>query len=130
LLLEKKADVNAVIPGGCLGTSLNVAASGGYVDIVKLMLENGAGVTAIATDIKRVRIPFQAAIINGHTTVVRLLLEVDGVDIEEPWKEWWGNRLRTPLQHAIAKGYKEMEQLLREKGARDISLEEEFHRLT
>jgi ankyrin repeat protein len=129
LLLENRADVNASIFEGDLEPPLFVAASNNFPEVVKVLLGNGADVNAPGPDIRDSdrggMTPFQEAISKGHKEVVKLLLDTDGVDIDQAWEEWWKDGERTPLQHAVNKGHKEIEDMLRKKGAKDIPLERE-----
>lgn len=60
-------------------TPLSLAASGGYVDIIQLLLNNGAEINS-RTNSKLGISPLMLAAMNGHEDATRLLLE-NGSDI-------------------------------------------------
>ena len=60
-------------------TPLSLAASGGYVNIIKLLLNHGAEINS-RTGSKLGISPLMLAAMNGHTNAVKLLLDM-GSDI-------------------------------------------------
>jgi len=60
-------------------TPLSLAASGGYVNIIKLLLSHGAEINS-RTGSKLGISPLMLAAMNGHTNAVKLLLDM-GSDI-------------------------------------------------
>ena len=60
-------------------TPLSLAASGGYVNIIKLLLSHGAEINS-RTGSKLGISPLMLAAMNGHTAAVKLLLDM-GSDI-------------------------------------------------
>ena len=60
-------------------TPLSLAASGGYVNIIKLLLQHGAEINS-RTGSKLGISPLMLAAMNGHTAAVKLLLDM-GSDI-------------------------------------------------
>ena len=134
-LLDGGAEVDTIKDGA---TPLFVACEHGYVSAVRLLLERGAGVDGAAKDTassagvgaarllqaqgaendrnEGCRTPLLAASANGHSDVVRLLLEWGaGVDLAT-------ERGATPLSIARARGYVDVERLLAERGARTESI--------
>lgn len=75
LLIEKGADVN--IETTINGTALYFAANDGYLDVVKLLLEHEANpnVEVEISDMHDdyTQTPIQAAYLNGHEEIVKLL---------------------------------------------------------
>ena len=75
-------------------TPLSLAASGGYVNIIKLLLSHGAEINS-RTGSKLGISPLMLAAMNGHTAAVKLLLDM-GSDInaqvnkESSWVLSWG----------------------------------------
>jgi ankyrin repeat protein len=89
-------------------TPLHFAAMDGHTEIVDLLL-NWEGIHVAPLDTKGLS-PFDYSIQNGHSGVLKLLLE----NIGEPFTfcyEWLG-----PLDHSIQKGHLEVVKLLLEKG--------------
>ena len=84
------------------------ASGRGHLDVVRLLLENGADVNA--ADISG-NTALMRASENGHTDVVRLLLE-KGVDVNAVY-----NHGETALMRASAWGHLDAVRLLLEKGA-------------
>ncbi|XP_048249888.1 uncharacterized protein LOC124128376 [Haliotis rufescens] len=90
-------------------TPLFVACENGHIDIVRLLIEKGADVTAAAKDGCT---PLHCACKNGHIDIVRLLIE-KGADVSDA-------ACYTPLQCACKNGHIDIVRLLIEKGA-DVS---------
>jgi len=86
------------------GSVLHVAAAIGFRQGVQLLLANGAYIEATRSDDGST--PLDTAAFNGHTDVVRLLLE-KGANIEAT----------TPLHTAAYNGHIGVVRLLLEKGA-------------
>ena len=89
-------------------TTLHEAASGGYNDIVQLLLTNGASIEA--TD-KHNDTPLHLAAWDGHTSTVELLLS-KGASIEA-----MNEFNNTPLHRAAWNGHTNTVELLLSKGA-------------
>ena len=93
------------------------AAQEGHQDIVKFLLEKGADVNATMKD---GRSALYKASKNGHTEVVRLLLEA--ADIEVNAKD---NTVASPLYMASQEGHTEVVTLLLEATDIDINAKDE-----
>ncbi len=116
---ERKATVEALISMGAnvnttnaIGsTPLHFAAISGNLDIVRLLLENGAEVNAKTNggDLPGVT-PIHAAAFEGQTRIVELLL-VKGADINAVTQSGY-----TPLRRSVDQGDLVMAKLLLEKG--------------
>jgi ankyrin repeat protein len=102
-LLEGGADMAPLKSGW---TPLNLAASNGHVEIVKLLLERGADMTPEESG----RTPLNTACYYGRTGVVKLLLE-QNADMTASNFGW------TPLIVAADRGCLEIVKILLEKGA-------------
>ena len=89
-------------------TALHKAASGGYNDIVQLLLTNGASIEAVDKDNET---PLCFAVWKGHTHTVELLLS-KGASIEAT--NYYKN---TPLHRAARYGHTSIVELLLSKGA-------------
>ena len=76
MLLQNGADVNAV--DDSKWTALHLAASGGYVDVAKVLIQNGADVNAV-DDRKSTVLHFAA--LEGQVDVVKVLIQ-NGADVE------------------------------------------------
>ncbi len=75
-LTDRGIDINK--KGGSRDSSaMTIAAFNGYMDIVKLLYENGADLDVSSFE----RNPLFAAIYNGHFQVVRFLVE-NGIDLK------------------------------------------------
>ena len=140
LLLENKADVNIheaaasgflekikalikdhpdlVSSKDQLGeTPLHYAADHGYINVVRLLLDNGADVNARSKDDEVLSLnglvkvggltPLHCAAIEGHKEVVELLL-ANKADVNA-----LSNDGTTPLQWALQKGHQDVAELLR-----------------
>ena len=94
------------IKGDC--TPLMEAASSGFVEIVKLLLQHDADITAQSSSGNTA---LHYAAIGGHQDVVRLLLE-HGANIEEH-----NENGHTPLMEAAAHGQVGVGKILLEAGA-------------
>lgn len=95
---------------------INSAAENGHIEIVKLLLANGADITV--QDAKGWT-PLNSAAWGGHLEVVKLLLE-NGADFTVPSNDYW-----TPLVVAAYHGHLSVVQLLLEKGADIIASTED-----
>ncbi|KAI3327358.1 hypothetical protein HD806DRAFT_391073 [Xylariaceae sp. AK1471] len=98
---------------------LRWAAENGYVEIVELLLDNGADIAVTNIDGWT---PLVAASTKGHIDVVRLLLDTGKMDANSK-----DNNSRTPLSWAAEKGHETMVKLLLEKGA-NINIEDKDSR--
>ena len=108
-------DINFVDDTGA--TALHEAASGGYDNIVQLLISKGASIEA--TD-KYNNTPLHLAAWYGHTSTVELLLS-KGTSIEAV--DEYNN---TPLHHASRNGHTSTVELLLSKGA-SIEARNEFN---
>ena len=96
LLLKEGAEINEV---GKVGCALELASASGNSDIVKLLLTAlTKHKTYIDTPGKALHIALQEACLNGHETVVQLLLDKGG-DVN-----FLGGRFHTALQAACYNG--------------------------
>jgi ankyrin len=115
LLIQNGATVNVVAKNGW--TPLHYASSYRLSDNVRLLLENGADVSANRASHGQAGTPLHLALqggtrLRGKTTeIVRRLLE-KGADANAK-----DNRGRTPLHHAARSGHSDSVRLLLEKGA-------------
>ena len=99
-------DINFMDDTGA--TALHHAASGGYNDIVQLLLSKGASIEAVDEDIDT---PLHIAAWNGHTSTVELLLSKGAsIEAEDKYKN-------TPLYNAAHYGHPSTVELLLSKGA-------------
>lgn len=73
---------------------LSLAAQAGHIDVVLLLLENGA--TSLPNS--NGEFPIHLAAREGHTRICELLLHLDGWDTPDKYHEW------TPLFHAARYG--------------------------
>ena len=89
-------------------TALHHAASGGYNDVVQLLLTKGASIDAVDKDNNT---PLHRAASDGHTSIVELLLE-KGASTEVVNKD-----NNTPLHCAAWNGHTSTVELLLSKGA-------------
>ncbi|MDR3285053.1 MAG: ankyrin repeat domain-containing protein [Holosporales bacterium] len=105
---NKKALVNARDVFGW--TPLHNAASGGNLEIVKVLLEAGANKDAIYNSYYGIT-PLHGAAFRGHTKVVKVLLKA-GAD-----KDAKGNDGCTPLHRAASEGQVEVVKVLLAAGA-------------
>ena len=107
-LLQMGGDVNAVDP--TTGeTPLMLAAEAGDLPLVKLLLEEGADVN-MERFYRFTALHLAAG--NGHTSVVRVLVDVPGINLDIP-----SMRGDTPLIEAAASGYTNIVQVLVDAGA-------------
>lgn len=109
LLIKNAADVNQAIkvePGN--STPIEMPCQEGYLDIVKLLVENGADV-----NFKGYRdfTPIRVAARNGHLEIVQYLAH-HGAEIDIKAMDG-----ATPLEHAASKGHFEIVKFLIENGA-------------
>ncbi|KFY44986.1 hypothetical protein V494_01208 [Pseudogymnoascus sp. VKM F-4513 (FW-928)] len=103
LLQQKPPDININFEGGKKHDALYAASRGGYEEIAKLLIQNGAD--ANSNDI------LQAASLEGQISIVKLLLQ-NGADVNAQ-----GVSHNTALQAAAVRGHEEICALLLEKGA-------------
>jgi len=92
-------------------TPLSLAASGGYVNIIKLLLQNGAEINS-RTGSKLGISPLMLAAMNGNTAAVKLLLDM-GSDINAQIE----TNKNTALTLACFQGRQEVVSLLLERKA-------------
>jgi len=92
MLGERKADVDVIDQGGA--TPLMLAAQTGKVDMVQLLLDYNASVTARTTVARNSVMHFAAK--NGSEAVIKLLMERDATLLDSPNKN-----LDTPLMMAV-----------------------------
>lgn len=97
-------------------TALYGAAEQGHMDIVRLLLDNGAD---IHVQDKFDETPLHSAAEQGHTDIVRLLLD-NGADIHAQTESG-----QTPLHGAAKEGHIDTVQLLLDNGA-DIHVQAEY----
>jgi ankyrin repeat protein len=108
-LLEKNADIHARDNLGW--NALNFAADTGNIDITRLLLERlKSGKPDPKPTPLYFKSPLDCAICNGHTEIVRLLLDA-GADIDAPN----GNGV-TPLECATNGGHTKIVELLLRRG--------------
>ncbi|QCB62600.1 hypothetical protein EJB00_03080 [Wolbachia endosymbiont of Drosophila mauritiana] len=115
-LIKKGVDVHA--RDKVNGTSLHWAAESGCYKVVKLLLDYGADVHALAGVKQENLTSLHIAAGNGYVDIVKLLLE-NGADVEAKVKEDV-----TPLHVAAKNGYYEVVKLLLENGA-DVEAKDE-----
>ena len=110
LLQSRKVDVNSTgdWPGA---TALWQAAYGGSIDVVRILLENGAQ-TEIPYEGDEGETPLYEAVVQGHLDVVRVLGEVGGANPNV--KNAHGH---TPLTRAVSDANVELVKVLLEIGA-------------
>ena len=134
---EKASKVGRVWGGGMIA-----AAQGGYVDVVRMLLEFGVGANGVDVGGKSVLV---RASLNGYADVVRILLDQGGVDVNAvgrrgatalAWASGWGkegvvrvlleggadpgivnDRGETPLDLARKRGWDRVVSVLEEWGA-------------
>ena len=87
---------------------LSLAAQAGHVDVLVLLLENGAKCLANVNG----EYPMHLAAREGHTEVCRLLLRLEGWDVPDKYDEW------TPLFHASRYGHVGCVHILIDAGCR------------
>ena len=104
--LEYMRNINFLDDTGA--TALHKAVSGGYNDIVQLLLTKGASIDVVDKDNNT---PLHHAARYGHTSIVELLLS-KGASIEAK-----NEYLDPPLHHAAWNGHTSTVELLLEKGA-------------
>ena len=100
------SDIHPGMIGYTLEVAFKWAVQAGQVDVVQLLLENGADIESR----DNIKTPLSYAAQAGHLAVVELLLE-KGADIESR------NNSQTPLSYAAKAGQVEVVELLLEKGA-------------
>ena len=98
--------------------AVHLAAMNGHFDIICLLIEKGADVTA---EDEEKRTPVHLAAENGHLEVVRLLIE-KGADVTAE-----DNYKRTPVHLAATNGHLEVVCFLIEKGA-DVTAQDKEKR--
>jgi hypothetical protein len=99
-LLDKGVDVNAKFRYGA--TALFKAAERGYLDIVKLLLARGADVTVKDTFYQATAMTW--AISNGHTEIVRLIVDKDPSNVDSVLMNGLGNDKPELVKLALDKG--------------------------
>jgi CDK inhibitor PHO81 len=87
---------------------LSLAAQAGHVDVLLLLLENGA----ISLSNINGEYPMHLAAREGHTDICRLLLQREGWDTPDKYDEW------TPLFHAARYGHAGCVRILVDAGCR------------
>jgi ankyrin repeat protein len=102
-----RSAINCALPSGA-GTALEAAATAGNVDVVELLLDNGAMIDAGSPYWKT---PLRSAAHAGHLEVVRLLLD-RGAFIEAGW-----GKGETALKAAAQEGHIDILRLLLDRGA-------------
>ncbi|WYZ42254.1 hypothetical protein EsH8_V_001149 [Colletotrichum jinshuiense] len=127
LIQDKSCDVNEI---SSLGRSaLSIACSNGTVDIVAILLSNGANASLADTG---GMMPIHVAAQNGHAEVVRLLLEHQAHILaltahtytptcpteREVSANVFDVSMKTPLHHSVLHGQTSCIQLLLEHGAK------------
>ncbi|NJM80254.1 MAG: hypothetical protein HC854_12710 [Flavobacterium sp.] len=117
LLIENKAKVNQLnkVPPA-EGTAIELPCQEGYLDIVKLLVENGADI-----NLKGFRgfTPIRIAARNGHLEIVKYLAE-SGAKIDIKAMDG-----ATPFAHAATKGHIDIVKYLFEKGANVNNIDKE-----
>ena len=109
LLIKFKADVNQKTDGEYPNGGLHFAAQEGFLDIIKILIENGANVNSLGVvNHSAIRVACR----NGHLDVVKYLLE-HGAVLDDKL----GNDRATPLEGAAGQGHLDIVQYLVEKGA-------------
>ncbi|KAF9773853.1 hypothetical protein IL306_008223 [Fusarium sp. DS 682] len=99
---------------GWAGTPLRAAASGGSLDVVKLLLSKGADPNhQLQSEINKGQSIIHAAAEGGNTQVLEAILEA----FDNPSLEVRDRAQRTPLWYACAEGQEDMVKYLLEKGA-------------
>lgn len=101
-LLDEGADLNNGFPW----TPLELAVSWGHIEVAKLLLDKGADLYKAGGTGRLLN----SAAVSGHKQAVKLLLGLNGADVNE-------GRPRTPLEAAVYGGQKEVVQLLLDSGA-------------
>ena len=97
--------------------SLSLAAQAGHVDVLVLLLENGA----VCSSNINGEYPMHLAAREGHTDICRLLLHLEGWDSPDKYDEW------TPLFHASRYGHTECVRILVDAGCRVAFRDEVGH---
>ena len=123
VLLEAEADPSGP-RGSAAGLPLIEACTGGHLEVARLLLDSGAdknkvGICSPRTGGRmtppRPTTPLQAALMQGHVEMVRLLLEPDFADVDKILEiERAGE---TPLCAACSRGQVEMVRMLLAVGA-------------
>jgi uncharacterized protein len=109
-LIREGSDVNA---RGCWGMSpLMSAAEKGHLELVKLLVDKGADIN---TKTKKIGPALTLALDNGRLEVAKLLI-AKGADVNPRMHPLYR---KVPLEIARTKGYKEIEDLLKARGAKE-----------
>jgi ankyrin repeat protein len=114
ILLQKGGDISKNSMGSC--TSLQLAARQGHERVVELLLEYGADPTAPPGEMP----PLIEAAAHGRASVIRILLDRPGVDVN-----YRGRRNMTPLLHAAFSGHYEAVRVILEFGG-EINSQNDF----
>ena len=115
LLLENGA--NGENGGKACQTGLYIASSRGYIEIVRILIDRGADISAQCDDRDNDRewrvkwTPLHVASKNGRLEIARILLE-NGADVN-----YQGDRCRCPLNIASRSGHADLVRLLLDHGA-------------
>ena len=107
-LLDNKADPNYVGEKACGHTALNTACQFGKFVCAKMLIEHGAGVSHP----KMIMSALQSAASGGHAIIVKHLIKVEAMDVNERGPGW-----KTALYRAISQGHSSVAKLLLRHGA-------------
>jgi ankyrin repeat protein len=118
LFIELGADVNA--ENNASNTSITFACHQGHADIVKILLEEGARISCKRNQDAQgngtlIASPLMVGVEHGHLEIVKMLLNARQGRVLD-------DCIDTALAMAEAKGFKEIEQLLVEAGAKKDKL--------
>lgn len=116
VLLKEAVEVGSTRSSGDL-SPLSLASKCGHVNVVMLLLLNGAQSTPNSSG----EYPIHQAVQEGHGDVCRVLLQYTGWDTADKYHEW------TPLFHAARHGHSDCVQILLEAGCRVDHIDEFGH---